>query len=168
MKHEQETKYGIADLAEQGGVSRRTVRYYVRRGLLPAPTGTGRGQHYTQAHLDALIRIRRWQEAGVSLAEIQRRLSKPDTDPSPSLLPSPRSRAHSSSPAVRIVSPVVGRTWTRVTVDDGVEVHIADDRGVTAATVARIADAVRALIHTTRAADGAVHHFPTDTENDHE
>src|SRR5207244_8364421 len=62
--------YGIAELAERGGVTRRTVRYYVQRGLLPTPLGTGRGPHYTQAHLERLIHIRQLQETGVPLAEI--------------------------------------------------------------------------------------------------
>ena len=65
--------YGIKELAELGGVTRRTVRYYVQRGLLPTPLGTGRGPHYTLAHLERLIHIRQMQEAGVPLAEIAAR-----------------------------------------------------------------------------------------------
>src|SRR6266403_2148710 len=53
-----ERYYRIEELAELGGVTRRTVRYYVQRGLLPTPLGTGRGPHYTQAHLERLIHIR--------------------------------------------------------------------------------------------------------------
>ena len=37
-----EPRYGIAELAEAGGVTRRTVRYYVREELLPAPLGVGK------------------------------------------------------------------------------------------------------------------------------
>src|SRR5262250_567509 len=65
-----ERRYGIEELAELGGVTRRTVRYYVQRGLLPTPLGTGRGPHYTPAHLQRLIHIRKLQETGVPLAEI--------------------------------------------------------------------------------------------------
>ena len=59
----EDTSYSIGELAALGGVSRRTVRYYVQRGLLQAPTGLGRGRHYTQRHLDTLIRIRKLQES---------------------------------------------------------------------------------------------------------
>src|SRR5262244_4041996 len=69
-----ERRYGIEELAELGGVTRRTVRYYVQRGLLPTPLGTGRGPHYTPAHLERLIQIRKLQETGVPLAEITARL----------------------------------------------------------------------------------------------
>src|SRR5437660_10607797 len=72
--NQDERCYGIAELAERGGVTRRTVRYYVQRGLLPTPLGTGRGPHYTSAHLERLIHIRKLQEAGVPLAEITARL----------------------------------------------------------------------------------------------
>jgi DNA-binding transcriptional MerR regulator len=70
----EEIRYGIDELAARGGVSRRTVRYYVERGLLPAPTGVGRGKHYTEAHLSTLIRIRELQEASVPLDEIAERI----------------------------------------------------------------------------------------------
>ena len=68
-------RFTIGELATRGGVSRRTVRYYVQRGLLPAPLGTGRGPHYASEHLEALVRIRDRQRAGVSLEVIKRELS---------------------------------------------------------------------------------------------
>ncbi|AKF10900.1 hypothetical protein DB32_008049 [Sandaracinus amylolyticus] len=72
-----EAIYGIDELADRAGVSRRTVRYYVQRGLLEAPTGVGRGKHYTEAHLARLVRIRELQEEGVALADISVRLDGP-------------------------------------------------------------------------------------------
>ena len=33
--------YAIGELADLGGISRRTVRYYVQEGLLPPPRGLG-------------------------------------------------------------------------------------------------------------------------------
>ncbi|UJR85695.1 MerR family transcriptional regulator [Sandaracinus amylolyticus] len=72
-----EAIYGIDELADRAGVSRRTVRYYVQRGLLEAPTGVGRGKHYTEAHLARLVRIRELQEQGVALADIGARLEGP-------------------------------------------------------------------------------------------
>jgi len=32
-------RFSVGELAELGGVSRRTVRYYVQEGLIPAPLG---------------------------------------------------------------------------------------------------------------------------------
>src|SRR5919202_6419080 len=94
--------YGIKELAELGGITRRTVRYYVQRGLLPTPLGTGRGPHYTQVHLERLIHIRRLQETGVPLAEIAARLDGvPQTPVSTPEVPPERSTPlRASSPHV--------------------------------------------------------------------
>ena len=99
--------YRIEELAELGGVTRRTVRYYVQRGLLPTPLGTGRGPHYTQAHLERLIHIRQLQETGVPLAEITAQL---DGVP----------RMPVSVPEV----PPERSTWMRFVLADGVELHV--------------------------------------------
>ena len=98
--------YGIKELAELGGVTRRTVRYYVQRGLLPTPLGTGRGPHYTPAHLERLIHIRKLQEAGVPLAEIAAQLdgvpqtpvSAPEATPRAEYLDALRARRRGRTP----------------------------------------------------------------------
>ena len=51
-------RYAIGELATLGGVSRRTVRYYVQEGLISAPLGLGRGNHYTPDHLEQLLRVK--------------------------------------------------------------------------------------------------------------
>ena len=100
--NQDERCYGIAELAERAGVTRRTVRYYVQRGLLPTPLGTGRGPHYTPAHLQRLIHIRKLQENGVPLAEIATRLDAvPQTPAStPEAPPEHRTSLHVASPHV--------------------------------------------------------------------
>jgi DNA-binding transcriptional MerR regulator len=61
----------IGALATAAGISVETVRYYERRGLLPAPDRTGAG--YRQYRSDDLWRlgfIRRAKGLGFTLAEI--------------------------------------------------------------------------------------------------
>jgi DNA-binding transcriptional MerR regulator len=84
-----EPRYAIGDLADLGGVSRRTVRYYVQEGLLPSPFGLGRGNHYGPEHLDRLRRIKAMQEAGQSLGEIRAGLGGRDTAVPPAPAPIP-------------------------------------------------------------------------------
>ena len=72
---EPEARYGIEELAELGGVSRRAVRYYVQEGLLPSPLGVGRGRHYGAEHLNRLLQVKEMQEQGLTLAEIEARLA---------------------------------------------------------------------------------------------
>ncbi|MEJ2722174.1 MAG: MerR family transcriptional regulator, partial [bacterium] len=49
--------FNIWELAEQAGVSRRTVHYYVKEGLLPPPDGRGRNARYREEHLLKLVLI---------------------------------------------------------------------------------------------------------------
>jgi DNA-binding transcriptional MerR regulator len=106
---EPECPYNVEDLAERAGVSRRTVRYYVQRGLLPAPLGFGRGNHYTEAHLATLVRIRELQESGVPLTDIAQRLAGKEA-------------ARASEAAVS------QSTWSRVLLAPGVELHLRGRR----------------------------------------
>ena len=64
--------YSIVELAQEAQVSRRTVRYYVQRGLLPPPEGKGRGSHYTQKHLQQLLLIKQAQLSGMSLEDVEK------------------------------------------------------------------------------------------------
>jgi DNA-binding transcriptional MerR regulator len=66
----QETALSIGELADAAGVSRRAVRFYVQRGLLPPPLARGRGARYGEAHVERLHQILRLQDAGHSLAAI--------------------------------------------------------------------------------------------------
>ena len=100
-------RYAIGDLANLGGVSRRTVRYYVQEGLLPEPYGIGRGNHYGREHLDQLVKVRSLQEAGRTLDEIRRAMNH-------------KSRARDEQP------PELERSvWRRITLAPGVELNVA-------------------------------------------
>ena len=107
-------RYAIGDLAQLGGVSRRTVRYYVQEGLISPPHGVGRGNHYGPEHLEQLLRVKAMQEAGRTLDEI-RRASAPR-------VPSTRERA----PGADAIS-VSRSVWRRLTLAPGIELHVAGD-----------------------------------------
>lgn len=59
-------------LAAQAGTRADTIRYYERKGLLPAPQCTGGEHHrYGPAEVDRLLFIRGAQRLGLRLAEIR-------------------------------------------------------------------------------------------------
>ncbi len=118
-------RYSIGELAELGGVSRRTVRYYVQRGLLEAPTGLGRGRHYTRRHLDTLIRVRKLQEAGYGLAEIAGEAHQPASELQSARVPDPAPGPEEATPAP-VPTPGRRSSWTRIEIADGVELHLRD------------------------------------------
>ena len=103
-------RYAIGELATLGGVSRRTVRYYVQEGLIPPPLGLGRGHHYTPEHLDQLLRVKALQENGRTLVEIRRALGQV-------------SNRRSVAELTREELP--RSLWRRMTVMPGLELHVA-------------------------------------------
>ncbi len=122
----EQIRYGIEELASLGGVTRRTVRFYVQEGLLQPPEGLGRGRHYGPDHLSRLLRVRSMQELGLSLPEIRRALAeegKAPAEAAPEVPPAPERQ-----------------TWIRLTLLPGVELHVAT--GVRLPSPARLADLV--------------------------
>jgi DNA-binding transcriptional MerR regulator len=63
-------KLSLQQLSEQADVSERSIRYYIQKGLLPRPQGETRAAWYGQEHLANLLRIRAWQQQGLSLDAI--------------------------------------------------------------------------------------------------
>ena len=108
-----EPRYAIGELADLGGVSRRTVRYYVQENLLPPPFGVGRGNHYGPAHLNQLLRLKALQEAGLTLDEIRREIQ-------------PRAQRSAVAEAA-FEAPPSRMLWRRVTLAPGIELHVSRD-----------------------------------------
>jgi DNA-binding transcriptional MerR regulator len=120
------TSYSISELGDAAGVSRRTVRFYVQRGLLPPPEGLGRSACYTGRHLARLLQIKAWQEQGVPLEEIRARVSdagQTTRRPAPRVpYDEPRLRAFHE----RAHAP--GTAWFRQPLVAGFELHVGGGR----------------------------------------
>ena len=122
MSHDA-VRYGIGDLAALGGVSRRTVRYYVQEGLLPPPLGLGRGDHYGPTHLERLRHVKALQEAGYTLDDIRRDIQH-DGASRPTMM---RPEAGALSAPRGLLPQSV---WHRVVVAPGVELHVDSTRAL--------------------------------------
>lgn len=70
----------LDELAERAGVSPRTVRYYIQRGLLTAPAFRGPDTAYGPEHLAGLRAIKRLQDAYWPLDAIASALAGKSTD----------------------------------------------------------------------------------------
>ena len=104
-------RFSIDELSTLAGVTPRTVRYYIAQGLLDRPEGEKRGAHYLRRHLEQLLLTRRWTDAGLSLDRVRELIAGAPEDP-------PRRAAPPGSVEV----------WSRVTVADGLEVHLEPGR----------------------------------------
>jgi DNA-binding transcriptional MerR regulator len=104
-------QFSLTDLATLTGLSVRTVRYYLQIGLMDKPLGEKRGAYYLKRHLDQLLQVRRWVDAGMSLERIAELASGAPGDPPP---------RPSAAGSVEI--------WSRLLLADGVELHLSPDR----------------------------------------
>ena len=110
MKKETQ-KFNLDELCTLVDLPRRTVRFYMQHGLVDRPEGAGRGAHYTTRHVDQLLTVKKWKQAGLSLERI-RELVEGGGIPVP-------------PPAVK---PGQVDVWSRMHVADGVELHIEPKR----------------------------------------
>lgn len=68
--HMDKTQWTLAELADETGLTARTIRYYIARGLLDGPGVAGRSAVYGLPHLQRLREIQQQQREGRMLAEI--------------------------------------------------------------------------------------------------
>ena len=68
-------EFSLAELANVTECPARTIRFYIAKGLLPAPFKAGRGASYGEAHVLRIREIREWQAKGLTLAEVTHKLA---------------------------------------------------------------------------------------------
>jgi DNA-binding transcriptional MerR regulator len=119
-------KFSLQQLSEKTEVPERSIRYYIQMGLLPRPQGEKRGAFYSTDHLADLLRIRQWQDAGLSLEAIGDLLqAKREAPVSPSRPGAVEVRSH-------------------LILADGLELMVAPERaGLTQAQVRRLFQLIR-------------------------
>ena len=117
MKNKQ-TNFSLDELCTLLEMHKRTIRYYIQHGLVDRPDGIGKGSSYSHRHLEQLLAVRKWKEAGLSLERIQELLGGQNPDPgSGRVVPPPRPRR---AGAVEV--------WSHLHITDGVELHIEPQR----------------------------------------
>ena len=131
-----QARYTLPELAALAGVTPRTVRYYIAEGLVDRPEGEKRGAHYLRRHLEQLLRIRRWTDAGLSLDRVRELMAGAPEDPAP-----------------RRAAPGSVEVWSRLTVADGLEVQVEPGRaGLSAEQVRSLVRGITALYRQVRTA----------------
>ena len=69
MKNTQ--RFKLAELSSLVGVSPRNIRYYIQLSLVDRPIGSTKQAYYTLVHVEQLLKIKRWQDAGLNLEKIK-------------------------------------------------------------------------------------------------
>jgi DNA-binding transcriptional MerR regulator len=103
--------FTLDELCTLVDLPKRTVRYYIQLGLVDRPEGETRAARYFPRHVEQLLQVRKWTDAGVSLERIRELLSG-EVPPVP---PRPR-------------SPGTVEVWSHLVVADGVELALEPTR----------------------------------------
>lgn len=74
----EKNQYRIGELADKANVTKRTIHYYMGRGLLPPPEGAGLGTTYSDEHLYRVLLIKKFQDSYLPLDEIKKRIANMD------------------------------------------------------------------------------------------
>lgn len=64
-------EYKVSELAEKAGVTKRTIHYYISKGLLLPPDGNGVNSLYNDKHLERLLLIKKLQSEYMPLNKIR-------------------------------------------------------------------------------------------------
>ena len=103
--------HSLDELAALVDLPKRTVRYYIQLGLVDRPDGETRAARYGTRHVEQLLQVRKWSDAGVSLERIRELLSG-ETPPVP---PRPRSAG-------------TVELWSHLVIADGLELSMEAGR----------------------------------------
>jgi len=113
MHETSQRRHSIDELATLVELPLRTVRYYIQLGLVDRPIGEKKAAYYTATHVEQLLTIRKWQNAGLSLDRIREILATPETG----LLPPPRPRGAGTV-----------EVWSHLVIADGLEITLEPGR----------------------------------------
>lgn len=64
-------EYKVSELAEKAGVTKRTIHYYISKGLLLPPEGNGVNSVYNDEHLNRILLIKKLQSEYMPLNKIR-------------------------------------------------------------------------------------------------
>lgn len=128
MMNENTSRLSLAEVCGLTGMSMRTVRFYIQKGLVDRPVGERKAAYYTPEHVRQLLQISKWKRAGLSLEAIGG-LMREEGDPSTVPVPEP--------------APGSVQVWSRVMLGPGVELHLDPARaGLTGEQVRELAERV--------------------------
>ena len=103
--------HSLDELAALVDLPKRTVRYYIQLGLVDRPDGETRAARYGTRHVEQLLQVRKWSDAGVSLERFRERLAG-EAPPVP-----PRPRAAGTV-----------ELWSHLVIADGLELSMEAGR----------------------------------------
>ncbi len=99
-------KYKVSELADKSGVTKRTIHYYISKGLLLPPEGSGVNSLYNDEHLERILLIKKLQAEYMPLNKIREYI-----------LENPTEKAQKNTKEIK----------TKISRDEGQEIYIREN-----------------------------------------
>lgn len=111
-------KYKVSELAEKAGVTKRTIHYYISKGLLLPPEGTGINSLYNDEHLERILLIKKLQAEYMPLNKIREYI-----------LENPKEKVRKSAKEVKakVINKEEKEVYIRENICDVFEIHYSKE-----------------------------------------
>ena len=111
-------KYKVSELAEKAGVTKRTIHYYISKGLLLPPEGTGINSLYNDEHLERILLIKKLQAKYMPLNKIREYI-----------LENPKEKVHKNAKEMKakVINKEEREVYIRENICDIFEIHYSKE-----------------------------------------
>ena len=113
-------EYKVSELADKAGVTKRTIHYYISKGLLLPPEGSGVNSLYNDEHLQRILLIKKLQEEYMPLNKIREYILENPTE---------KVQQKAKEIKTKIVRDEGQEVYIRENVCDIFEIHYSEENG---------------------------------------
>ena len=113
-------EYKVSELADKAGVTKRTIHYYISKGLLLPPEGSGVNSLYNDEHLERILLIKKLQAEYMPLNKIREYILENPTE---------KVQKNAKELKTKIARDEGHETYIRENVCDIFEIHYSEENG---------------------------------------
>ena len=113
-------EYKVSELADKAGVTKRTIHYYISKGLLLPPEGSGVNSLYNDEHLERILLIKKLQAEYMPLNKIREYILENPTE---------KVQKNAKEIKTKIARDEKQEIYIRENVCDIFEIHYSEENG---------------------------------------
>lgn len=113
-------EYKVSELADKAGVTKRTIHYYISKGLLLPPEGSGVNSLYNDEHLERILLIKKLQAEYMPLNKIREYILENPTE---------KAQKNAKEIKTKIARDERQEIYIRENVCDIFEIHYSEENG---------------------------------------
>ena len=113
-------EYKVSELADKAGVTKRTIHYYISKGLLLPPEGSGVNSLYNDEHLERILLIKKLQAEYMPLNKIREYILENPTE---------KVQKNAKELKTKIARDEGQEIYIRENVCDILEIHYSEENG---------------------------------------